>query len=78
MVPDRQPGDKAKTIIVDAIYENGVLRPMQALALQEQVRVTVEPKTSWAERMAGMVGWTGSHEDLEKILAEAEESETLP
>lgn len=32
------------TITVDAIYENGVLRPVQPLALkeQEQVRVTVE------------------------------------
>lgn len=32
------------TITVDAIYENGVLRPVQPLALaeQERVRVTVE------------------------------------
>lgn len=34
------------TITIDAIYENGVLRPIQPLALkeQEQVRVTVESR----------------------------------
>jgi predicted DNA-binding antitoxin AbrB/MazE fold protein len=80
MVPESQPGDEDLTITVDAIYENGVLRPIQPLALkeQEQVRVTVEPKTSWAERTAGMLGWNRSHEELEQVLAEADEPETLP
>ena len=34
------------SITFDAVYENGVLRPIQPLALQEQeqVRVTVEPR----------------------------------
>jgi predicted DNA-binding antitoxin AbrB/MazE fold protein len=71
---------RAMTITVDAIYENGVLRPIQPVALkeQEQVRVTIEASTSWAERTAGMIGWKGSHEKLEQILAEAEELENHP
>ena len=68
------------TITIDAIYENGVLRPIQPLALKEreQVRVTVESSKSWADATFGMLGWKGSHEELERILAEAEEPETLP
>ena len=68
------------TITIDAIYENGVLRPIQPLALQEheQVRVTVEPGKNWADATAGMIGWKGSHKELEQILAEAEEPETRP
>ena len=36
------------TITVDAVYEQGVLRPVQPLALREheKVRVTVEPSAS--------------------------------
>ena len=57
------------TITIDAIYENGVLRPIQPLALkeQEQVRVTVEPRTSRAEQTAGMVPWTGDAKELEQF-----------
>jgi predicted DNA-binding antitoxin AbrB/MazE fold protein len=43
------------TLTVEAIYENGVLRPLQPLPLQEhaKVRVTVEPaRRSLAEEIA--------------------------
>ena len=62
------------TITIDAIYENGVLRPIQPLALkeQEQVRVTVESKTSWAERTAGMLKWTGDPEELRRFAEDDE------
>jgi predicted DNA-binding antitoxin AbrB/MazE fold protein len=68
------------TITIDAVYENGVLRPIQPLTLreQEQVRVTVESRTSLADATFGIIGWKGSHEELEQIMAESEESETLP
>ena len=57
------------TITFEAIYENGVLRPIQPLALkeQEQVRVTVEPSRTWAERTAGMVPWKGDPSELEQF-----------
>ena len=66
-------------LVVEAIYENGTLKLSQALPLREheQVRVTIVPKTSWADATYGMLGWKGSHEELEQVLAEAEEVEDL-
>ena len=68
------------TITVEATYENGILKPAQPLPLneREQVRVTIQRPTSGADRTYGMIGWKGSHEELEQILAEAEELENLP
>lgn len=68
------------TLTVEAIYENGVLKPTQPLPLKEhdRVEVTVQVKQSIARETAGMLGWTGTHEELEQILAEAEEFEDLP
>lgn len=45
------------TITIDAIYENGVLRPIQPLLLkeQEQVRVTVEPQAERAGVLSPVV-----------------------
>ena len=55
------------TITVEATYENGVLKPAEPLPLQEheQVRVTVHPGTTWVERTAGIMGFTGSAEEAE-------------
>jgi predicted DNA-binding antitoxin AbrB/MazE fold protein len=65
------------TLIVEAVYENGVLKPTQPLPLkdQEKVRITVEQGDSPLLRAYGIIGWTGSHEELEQILAEADEIE---
>jgi predicted DNA-binding antitoxin AbrB/MazE fold protein len=67
-------------ITIEAVYENGVLKPLQPLPLQERetVRVTVEQGDSPLLRAYGIIGWTGTHEELEQILAEAEELEDLP
>ena len=61
-------------ITVEAIYENGVLRPVQPLPLQEQekVRVTIEPDLTWAERTAGMLHWSGDPELLRRIAEDDE------
>ncbi len=68
------------TIVVEATYENGVLRPAEPLPLgeQEKVRVTVESQPSPILQAYGIIGWKGTHEELEQILAEAEEIEVLP
>src|ERR1051326_8942530 len=52
-------GEPAMTITIEAIYENGVLRPTRPLPLREQemVRITIEPELSWAERTAGLLQW---------------------
>jgi predicted DNA-binding antitoxin AbrB/MazE fold protein len=54
-------------LTVEAIFENGVLRPTQPLPLKEneRVRITVETTLTWAERTAGMMGFRGSAEEAE-------------
>lgn len=61
--------DGTMAITFEATYENGVLKPAHPLPLKEneQVRVTVEPKTSRAERTAGMIPWAGDPEILEQF-----------
>jgi predicted DNA-binding antitoxin AbrB/MazE fold protein len=56
-------------ITIEAIHEDGVLKPVQPLPLKEheKVRITVEPELSWAERTAGMLPWTGDPEVLRRI-----------
>jgi predicted DNA-binding antitoxin AbrB/MazE fold protein len=64
------------TITVEAVYENGMLKLERPLPLadQEKVRVTVQQGPSLAEQTAGMIGWTGDAETLERILKEAEDT----
>jgi predicted DNA-binding antitoxin AbrB/MazE fold protein len=62
-------------ITIEAVYENGVLKPAQPLPLKEheRVRVTVEAESILVQQTYGMIGWKGDHETLERLLAEAEE-----
>ena len=66
------------TITIEAVYENGVLRPSRPLPLKEQeiVRITIEPERTWAERTAGLLRWTGDPELLKRI-AEGDEFSIL-
>lgn len=61
-------------ITLEAIYENGVLKPTQQLPFEEHetVQVTVSKKPSLAEQTYGMMGWTGDAETLDRLLEEAE------
>ncbi len=61
-------------ITVEAIYENGVLKPAQPLPLNEheQVELTIRPKVSVARQTAGMIPWTGDAETLERIACDPE------
>ncbi len=58
------------TLTVEAIYENGVLKPIEPLPFKEheKVTITVRPATSLARRTAGMVPWAGDAESLESAL----------
>ena len=62
------------SITIEAIYEGGVLRPVQPLPLKEheKVRVTVHTGVSRARQTAGLMGWTGSQEDAD-FVAESPE-----
>ncbi len=52
---------------VEAVYENGVLKPVSPLPLKEheRVRVVIESGPSWVERTAGMMGFKGTAEEAE-------------
>jgi predicted DNA-binding antitoxin AbrB/MazE fold protein len=65
-------------MVVEATYENGVLKPAQALPLDEheKVCISIESMTSWAERTAGLLKWTGDPGVL-RSLAEDDETGLL-
>jgi len=60
------------TLAFEATYENGVLKPKEPLPLKEgdTVRVTIET-TPHLLRAYGIVGWTGSVEDLDYLIDDA-------
>ena len=62
------------SIVVEAVYQNGVLRPAEPLPLKENetVQLTVETEVSWARRTAGLIRWTGDAETLERIALDPE------
>jgi predicted DNA-binding antitoxin AbrB/MazE fold protein len=62
------------TLTVEAIYENGVLKPAKPLPLQEHEKVTIsiQPSIGLARQTAGMVPWTGDVETLELIVRDTE------
>jgi len=62
------------SITIEAIYENGILKPIQPLPLKEheKVTLTIQPAPSVARQTAGMVPWTGEVETLERITRDPE------
>jgi predicted DNA-binding antitoxin AbrB/MazE fold protein len=56
-------------ITVSAIYEQGVLRPLQALPFQEheQVWITVDSDKDAVAATYGIIGWTGDAATVERI-----------
>jgi predicted DNA-binding antitoxin AbrB/MazE fold protein len=61
-------------IKVDAIYENGVLKPEKPLPLREheKVQLTVQSRDDWVQATAGILGWTGSSKELEYYALDPE------
>ena len=62
------------TITVEAIYENGVLKPKEPLPLKEhdRVQVTVETPALDIVQAHGIMGWKGGAELLERIALDPE------
>jgi predicted DNA-binding antitoxin AbrB/MazE fold protein len=54
-------------ITIEAVYENGVLKPDSPLPLKEheRVRVVIVSGPTWVERTAGMMGFTGTQEEAD-------------
>ena len=67
-------GVESMPLTIEAIYENGVLKPVEQLPLQEheKVTVTIQPIISVARQTAGMVPWTGDTATLEEIVGDPE------
>jgi predicted DNA-binding antitoxin AbrB/MazE fold protein len=61
-------------ITVEAVYENGVLKPVQPLPLKEheKVQLTVETKKSWVEETAGIMRFQGTEEEADYFALDHE------
>ncbi len=57
------------TLTLEAVYENGVLKPAQPLPFKEheKVQIIVKSAASRVRQTAGLMGWTGSQEDADFI-----------
>jgi predicted DNA-binding antitoxin AbrB/MazE fold protein len=64
-------------ITIEAIYEDGVLKPAERLPFQEheRVRVDVSSLESALLKAYGIMGWRGTSEELDRLLAEIESDE---
>jgi predicted DNA-binding antitoxin AbrB/MazE fold protein len=60
------------TLTIEAIYENGVLKPILPLKELERVQVTVHTATNWVAETAGMIKWAGDHETLRRLAEDVE------
>ena len=61
-------------IVVEATYENGVLKPAEPLPLaeHEKVQITVDsPRAPWSRR-TGLSGWTGDAELADRFARDPE------
>jgi predicted DNA-binding antitoxin AbrB/MazE fold protein len=55
-------------ITVEAVVENGLLRPLQPLPLKENaVQITIQPKGNWVQESYGLCGWRGNAEELRRL-----------
>ncbi len=61
-------------VTVEAVYENGVLKPNEPLPWKEgsRVRVVVSNLESPLLKAYGMMGWKGTSDELDRLLAEIE------
>jgi predicted DNA-binding antitoxin AbrB/MazE fold protein len=62
------------SICIEAVYENGVLKPVAPLPLRERerVQITVQPKGNWVRETYGICGWKGSAEEADRFARDAE------
>ena len=62
------------SITVEAVYENGVLKPSEPLPFKEheKVQITLKAAVSRVRQTAGLIGWTGSQEDADFVALSPE------
>jgi predicted DNA-binding antitoxin AbrB/MazE fold protein len=61
-------------LTVEAVFENGVLKPKKPLQLKEheEVVITVHSGPTWVERTAGIMGFMGTPEEADYFARDAE------
>src|SRR5262245_15557266 len=64
---EQKHGVLIMAITIDAVFENGVFKPIRPLSMREHERVelTIVTKRNWVEETAGIMGFTGTHEEAE-------------
>jgi len=62
------------SITIEAVYENGVLKPSQPLPLKEHalVQMTIHPPAPNIVQAYGIMGWKGDSETLRRIALDPE------
>ncbi len=68
------------SLTVEAIYENGVLKPAQPLPLREHEKVEITIRTprevqaavEAVRRSYGLIGWTGDAETVRRVALDPE------
>ena len=61
-------------IVVEATYENGVLKPAQPLPLgeHEKVQITIHTAVSRVRATYGLLGWCGDAETVQRVALDPE------
>jgi len=61
-------------IVVEATYENGVLKPEKPLPLEEheKVQITVHTAVSRVRATFGLLGWSGDAETVRRVALDPE------
>jgi predicted DNA-binding antitoxin AbrB/MazE fold protein len=62
---------------IEAVYEHGTLKLPRELPLQEGQKVTIiiQPTRSAADRLYGLIPWTGDPEELHRFLGDPDEGQ---
>ena len=65
------------TLQIEAVYEHGTLKLPHELPLPEgkRVTITIHPSRSAAERLYGLIPWTGDPEELRRFLNDPDEGQ---
>ncbi|MBW3538911.1 MAG: antitoxin family protein [Planctomycetes bacterium] len=61
-------------LVVEAIYENGVLKPSELLPLSENqtVQITIHQDSDWVGETYGIIRWTGDRAALDRFALDPE------
>jgi predicted DNA-binding antitoxin AbrB/MazE fold protein len=70
-------GAGAMGLEIEAIYENGILKPDHELPLAngQRVKLTVQQLGTPVDRLYGMLPWKGDLQDFDRWLNDADEGQ---